>query len=84
MPTSWGIYFSMKLITIKVVPRSSRNEIIPLPDGSFRVKITAPPVDGAANGALLDFLNEAWKIPKSKLRIKKGLRGKNKVVEIEN
>lgn len=71
------------LLKIKVLPRSSRNEIVgKMADGSIKVKLTAPPVDGKANDALVELLSEEYKIPKSRVRITKGLTSKNKTVEI--
>lgn len=71
-----------KTIKIKVIPRSSFNEIIELPDGSLKIKLTAPPVDGEANKKLIDFLSKEWKITKSKIKIIKGEKSKEKIVEI--
>ena len=72
-----------KRITIKVLPRSSRNMIDgPLEDGSYRVKITAAPVDGEANKKVIAFLSKEWNIPKSKITIVKGETSKDKIIEI--
>lgn len=69
-------------ISIKVLPRSSRNEIKKLADGSFKVKLTSAPVDGKANDALVELLSEYFDTAKSKIKLVKGLTSKNKVVEI--
>lgn len=68
-------------LSIKVLPRSSKNEVIKTADG-FKVKLTAAPVDNKANAALIKLLSEYFKISKSKIEIIKGERGKNKIVEI--
>jgi len=73
-----------KLIKIKVIPRAKQNEITELPDGNFKVKLKAPPVDGKANEALVEFLSEEWGVTKSNIRIVKGEKGRNKIVEISN
>lgn len=74
----------MKL-NIKVIPRSSQNEVVgQMADGVLKVKLTAPPVDGAANEALVEVLSEYFDTPKSKIKIVRGLTNKNKVVEIED
>jgi hypothetical protein len=73
-----------KTIKIKVVANSSQNSIEKLPDGSLKIKLTAPPVDGVANNALIKFLSKKWKIPKSNFLIKKGKTSKNKILEILN
>lgn len=73
------------LLKIKVVPRSSKNEIVgPMADGTIKIKLKAPPVDGQANQELIKFLSEEYKTPKSQIEIIKGLTGKNKTVKINN
>lgn len=73
----------MKTITVKVIPRSSRNEVIgEMDDGTLKVKLTAPPVDGAANKALIKLLAVYFGISKSNVRILKGETGRIKVVEV--
>ncbi|MEK7623332.1 MAG: DUF167 domain-containing protein [Patescibacteria group bacterium] len=73
-----------KKITTKVIPRSSRNEIVgELADGTLKVKLTAAPIDGAANEALITFLSKEWSIPRSSMSIIKGQRSKRKVIEIK-
>lgn len=71
-----------KRITIKVLPRSSRNSIELLPDGSYKVKITAAPVDGEANKKVITFLSKEWDVPKSKIKIVKGEASREKLIEI--
>jgi len=76
--------FMLRIIAIKVVPRSSRNEIVgELPDGTLKVRLTAAPVDGAANKKLIAFLSEEWGVAQSKLRIVRGEKSRNKLVEID-
>lgn len=71
-------------LKIRVVPRSSKNEIAEtMADGTFKVKLKAPPVNGRANDALIEFLSEEWDVPKSKIRIIKGLANRNKTIKIE-
>lgn len=71
------------LLQIRVAPRSSKNEVAgKMADGSLKVKLTAPPIDGKANDALIKLLSEYFGVSKNKIAIRKGLRGKNKVVEI--
>jgi uncharacterized protein len=71
-------------IKIKVLPRSSQNKIVgKMSDGTLKIKLTAPPVDGEANKKLIELLSKEFRVAKSKIRIIKGLRGKNKVVEIK-
>lgn len=69
-------------IPVKVTPRSSRNEMSLQADGSYKIKLTAAPVDGAANEALIRFLSKELDVPKSAVRIVRGERSKNKIIEI--
>ena len=74
-----------KIIKIKVTPRGSVTEIIgALPDGTLRVKLAAPPVDGAANDALLKFLSKEWGVPRTKIQIKSGHTGRLKTIILED
>jgi uncharacterized protein (TIGR00251 family) len=74
----------MEEIILKVYlqPRASRNEIIgPYRDG-IKVKVTAPPLEGKANEALLRFLVKELGIPLSHIEILKGHRSREKVLKI--
>ena len=73
----------MKL-NIRVLPRSSKNEVVgQMRDGVLKIKLTAPPVEGKANEALIEILSEHFKVQKNKIKIVKGLTSRNKIVEIE-
>ena len=73
-----------RLVKIRLTPRSSRNEIgSTLPDGTLKVKVTAPPVEDKANEALLDFLSQEWDLPISSLSILRGEHSRLKIVQIE-
>ena len=67
---------------VRVVPRSRRNEVT-WEGEALKVWLTAPPVDGAANEALIKLLAERLELPKSALRIIHGATGRQKVLEIE-
>ena len=62
---------------------SGKNEIIKTPDG-FKVKITAQPIDGKANKALIEFLSKQFKVPKSYFEILRGETSKDKTILIKN
>ncbi|MBF0342597.1 MAG: YggU family protein [Nitrospirae bacterium] len=74
------------VVTVKVIPRASTNEVVGCHDGALRIKLTAPPVEGQANRLLIDvlykYLSTKHKIRKSDIRIVKGETSKNKLVEI--
>jgi uncharacterized protein (TIGR00251 family) len=70
-------------LTVKVVPRSSENSISEIqPDGALKIKITAPPVEGKANAALIKLLAEILSVNKSEIEIKSGQSSRMKIVRI--
>lgn len=68
--------------TVRVVPRASRSEIVGEHDGALRVRLAAPPVDGAANEELVKLLARAFKVPRSAVEIVSGLASKSKRVSV--
>lgn len=73
----------MSKIKIRVLPRSSKNEIIgEMADGTLKVKLTAPPIDGKANDSLIKLLADYFDKPKSKIKITAGATSKNKTIEL--
>lgn len=68
--------------TVRLQPRASRNEFAGLHGSALRIRVTAPPVDGLANEALMDFLSQALKIPRRNVCIVSGFTSRTKVVEI--
>jgi hypothetical protein len=73
----------MSKIKIRVLPRSSKNEVIgEMADGTLKVKLTAPPVDGKANDSLIKLLADYFDKPKSKIKIAAGATSKNKTIEL--
>jgi len=70
------------ILKVYLQPRASRNEIAgPYQDG-IKVKVTAPPVEGKANEALIRFLAKELGIPLSRIEILKGHRSRKKVLKI--
>jgi uncharacterized protein (TIGR00251 family) len=70
------------VIAIRVQPRASRNRITLEEDGSYKIRLTAPPVDGAANEALVGYLSGVLNVSKSSVEIVSGLTGRQKRVRI--
>ncbi|MBO9667909.1 MAG: YggU family protein [Bdellovibrio sp.] len=66
-----------------IQPKSSKNEVVGEHNGMLKIKITAPPVDGEANQALIEFLSKLVKLPKRQITLIKGEAGRQKTVEIE-
>ena len=71
------------VIEVKVEPRSSKKGITGVIGNMLKVKLTAPPVGGAANEQLIEVISEATGIRKSNIRILRGASSKRKVVEIK-
>ena len=69
-------------IRIRVQPRASRSEIGGLRGDEIRVRVAAPPVDGAANDALSRFLAERLGVPRSAVVVTAGAAGRSKVVQV--
>jgi uncharacterized protein len=65
-------------ITVRVVPRSSRSEIVGEMDGAVKVRLTSPPVDGAANAELIKLFSKRLKISKTNVEIIGGETSKTK------
>ena len=68
---------------VRVLPRASRNEFAGVQDGALKVRLQAPPVEGAANEALLRFLADELDLSPRQVRLVSGLGSRSKVVEIE-
>jgi len=69
-------------IDLRVIPRSAKNAIGVVRDGRLVLRVTAPPVDGAANQAVIALLAEVLDVGKSAIRIVGGETARNKTVEI--
>jgi TIGR00251 family protein len=67
---------------VYVQPRSSRNQIAGEQNEALKVKLTAPPVEGEANAALVDFLSVSLKLPRKDIKLLKGEASRHKIVEI--
>jgi uncharacterized protein len=68
-------------LTVRVIPRSSRNAIT-WEQGVLKARLTAPPVDGAANDALVALLAQRLGLPKRSISIAHGATSRQKIVEI--
>ncbi len=70
-------------IRVRVQPRASKNQMAGIVEGVLKVRLTAPPVDGAANKACCEFLAGLLGVAKSRVKIVKGHTGRNKTILIE-
>lgn len=70
-------------LPIRVSPRAGRNGIDGVVDGRLRIRVTASPVDGAANAAVIRVIADALGLAPSAVRIAVGGSGRDKLVEID-
>jgi uncharacterized protein (TIGR00251 family) len=73
----------MKLINVKVIPNAKENEVSE-ERNRFKVHVTAPAVGGKANRALIEVLAEYFKVKKGDVRIIRGEKSREKIVEIRD
>lgn len=71
------------ILTVRIIPNSSKNELV-FEDTFLKIKITAQPIEGKANKALIEFLSKQLKISKSNIEIIKGETSKEKTVLFKN
>lgn len=76
--TPKGLY-----LRLKIQPRASKNQISGTGGPALKIKLTAPPVEGEANRAVIEFLSELLSIKKSSLIIVSGLKSRDKRVRVE-
>ena len=74
---------SPALLQVRLQPRASANAIAGVRDGVVRVRVTAPPVDGAANEALVGLLAKTLRVGRGRVSIVRGRSSRNKVVRVE-
>ncbi|HYP12289.1 MAG TPA: DUF167 domain-containing protein [Bryobacteraceae bacterium] len=71
-------------LSIKVVPKSSRNEVVGLlEDGSLKIKITAAPEKGRANAAICEFLAEQFGVSRRNVQILRGETSQLKQISVQ-
>lgn len=68
---------------LHVQPRASRTELAGRHGGALKVRLAAPPVDGAANEVLLDFLAEQLGVPRRVVTLERGHTGRAKTVRVD-
>jgi uncharacterized protein (TIGR00251 family) len=70
-------------LAVRVTPRARKNEIVGLVGEAIKVKLAAPPVEGAANAALCAFLAEQLGVRKSAVTLVAGQTSRHKVVRVD-
>ena len=72
----------MSTLRVRVNPLSSRSQVTGWQDGVLHIKLTAPPVEGAANKAAVEFLAKTLGVRKSQVALVSGQTGRDKTFEI--
>jgi uncharacterized protein len=75
--TNAGVQFA-----VRVIPGASKNEVAGIQDGALKIKLTAPPVEGKANRACIDFLAGLLGVRRSALAIASGEKSRKKTVTV--
>jgi len=70
-------------LTLHIQPGAKKTEIAGLHGDALKIRLAAPPVDGKANEALVKFVAEALKLPKSAVNLKSGQTSRRKVLEVQ-
>lgn len=70
-------------IDVRLIPRAARSEIVGFEGEVLRVRVTAPPVDGRANAALIELLATMLGVRKADVRIVAGQTSRQKVIAVD-
>ena len=68
------------ILNLRIVPRASKNAIQGEHGDALKIRLCAPPVDGAANSALVEFLAETFSLPRARVQLLSGAASRNKRV----
>lgn len=77
-----GLGAEVATLRVRLQPRASKNEVLGWHEGVLRVRLTAPPVEGAANKALVDFIASCLGVKRGDVSITSGLKSREKTLEI--
>jgi len=70
-------------VEIRLQPRGGRDAVVGERDGAVLIRISAPPVDGKANAALIAFVAKRLGVPKGSVTIVRGETARNKVIRVD-
>ncbi len=70
------------VLEVRIQPRASKNGVVMQSDGSLKIRLTAPPVDGAANEALIKYLADILGVARSQVEIVSGQTSREKRIRI--
>ena len=68
------------VLTLRIIPRAHKNAIQGEHGDALKIRLCAPPVDGAANAALVEFLSDHFSIPRARIQLLSGATSRNKRV----
>lgn len=71
------------ILSLHIQPKSSKNSVVGIYNGAFKLKIKAPPVDGAANKEIIKFVSKLIKVKKNSIKIVMGQTSKQKKIYID-
>jgi len=71
-------------LDLQIQPGAARDELVGLHGERFKIRISAPPVDGRANRHLIDYLAEIFGVPRSRITLLRGETGRAKTVRIDS
>jgi len=71
------------LIEVRVTPRSSHEKMELCADGTFKVWVSAPPIDGGANAAVCQIIAKILGVSKSRVNLSKGDKSRNKIFRVD-
>jgi uncharacterized protein len=70
-------------LSVRVIPRARKTELAGFRDDVLVIRLAAPPVDGAANDALIEFLSTTFHIPRRAVQIRGGERARQKRIALD-
>lgn len=70
------------IIQVRITPNAKKSEITELGNNGYKIKVDAPAIGGKANVRLIEILSDYFNVPKSSIRMVKGHRSREKVLEI--
>ena len=68
------------VLNLRIVPRAAKNAIQGELGDALKIRLCAPPVDGAANAALIEFLSDFFSLPRARVQLLSGATSRNKRV----
>ena len=71
------------LLRVKIQPRASRDQVAGVQDQRLKIRIAAPPVDGAANQHLISLLAREFRVPRTAVRLLGGETGREKRLAVQ-